>query len=968
MEQSVTLGLREEARRHRLTLNTLVQGAWALLLKRYGLGPEVVFGVTSSGRPAALPDAAEMIGLFINTLPLRLEVDESLPVHVWLNRIRDEQLQILQFEQSPLARVNRWSGVPPGEPLFDSILVFENYGAPAAEDGDPITWSSPRVREHSHFPMAVLVLPGERLRLVLIHDRSRFDEPWTRQCARHLATLLEAMAQGLERSAAELPLMSPEETHQIISAWGRNPVSLPPADNWLDLFERQARQWPDAIALTDARGSLTYAELDRFTSITALRMAAAGAGRGTRIALYSDWSLETIVGLLAILKAGAAYVPLDASYPADWVQQVLQDAAPAFVLCRRELAAQWTPNLPWLPLELTDDPVDRLPPRPSSDDPAYVIYTSGSSGGPKGVRVTHSNLLHSTLARQHYYAAPVRAFLLLSSFAFDSSVAGIFWTLASGGTLCVPPQDRYRDMAEMAEWITRFRISHLLCVPTIHSHLLEDVPDSLQGVEAVIVAGETCPPHLVRRHFDRLPGISLFNEYGPTEATVWATVHRCSPADARGIVPIGRPIPNTSVLVLDPDGRPLPAGIPGELAIGGPGVAAGYWQRSNQTATRFVELPALSGRWYRTGDLAAWRRDGVLVFLGRTDDQIKVLGLRVEAGQIAEALQQVPGVAEAEVLFTPAHEPALETFEDAVLMEGLRRLGPQAGEALLAEVEGAVAPAPPSDHPARSRTTWERDQDRFRLTLTAKSPSFIDTPRSAQRDWLLHQALDEFRDDLQWLDQEARKLVPGAGTRLLDETSELADAALADQDIMEDWQIPLMRAMAERVAREGGDVLEIGFGRGVAATFIQERGVRSHTIVEINPAVIQRHYEPWRRRHQDRSIELLQGGWRELEDRMATYDGVLFHAVPLNPDEYLRHIVSDVTFAAHFFPTAARILRQGGSFTYLTTEIDSLARRHQRLLLQYFSRIELTVVPLEIPPGTRDAWWANSMVVLKAAK
>ena len=289
----------------------------------------------------------------------------------------------------------------------------------------------------------------------------------------------------------------------------------------------------------------------------------------------------------------------------------------------------------------------------SADNLAYVIYTSGSTGMPKGVQVSHGSLARSTAARFARYAEPVRGFLLLSSVSFDSSVAGIFWTLCAGGTLHVPSAEAQGDPARLVETAARAGVSHLLCVPSLYAALLDEVERRPGWAPAAaVVAGEACPRELVERHARLLPGTALYNEYGPTEGTVWCTVHACRPGEAAARVPIGRAAPGARVYVLDRHGRPAPAGAPGEVHVGGGGVARGYLARPELTAERFVPDPYAErpgARMYRTGDLARRLGDGALDFLGRTDQQLKVRGFRVEPGEVEGALLAHPAVKEAAV-------------------------------------------------------------------------------------------------------------------------------------------------------------------------------------------------------------------------------------------------------------------------------------------------------------------------------
>jgi len=417
-------------------------------------------------------------------------------------------------------------------------------------------------------------------------------------------------------------------------------------------FEAQAARTPTAAAVVAAGRTLSYAELDARANRLAHHLVGLGAGPDVAVGLCVDRSPEMVVGILGILKAGAAYVPLDPEYPRDRLAYMVEDSRTPLVVTESRLRD----SLPGVDagVVLLDELAGgaKAPPAVAAgpENLAYVIYTSGSTGRPKGVQVEHRNLVHSTHARVLGYRRPVDRFLLLSSFAFDSSVAGLFWTLCQGGTLVLPPRDAQGDPAAIARLVPEHRVSHVLCVPTLLGLVLAEAPAlALESLTTVIVAGEACPRELPGRLRACLPGAELYNEYGPTEATVWSTVHRCDPG-ALGAVSIGRPVANTRTYVVDDQLRPVPAGVPGELLVGGEGVARGYLGRPALTAERFLPDPfggRPGGRLYRTGDLVRWRLDGTLEFLGRLDGQVKIRGHRIELGEVEAALGRHPSVREA---------------------------------------------------------------------------------------------------------------------------------------------------------------------------------------------------------------------------------------------------------------------------------------------------------------------------------
>ena len=657
--QPETAALQDAVRAQRLTLNTVLQGAWALLLGRYGNRQDVVFGTTSAGRPAALSGAEQMVGLFINTLPLRVRIDEAQPVAAWLQALQLQLAELRQQEHTPLVEAIRLAGLPGGSALFDSLVVFENYPYDPHEalGADGVTAADISYREQSHYPLSLIVVPGAALQLTASYDRALFADAAVARLLDHLANLLTGISAALRVDPAAplggLPLLSAAERQTVLVDW--NATQTPPAaDTRIEaLFAAAARAHPERLAVAAHDGTLTYGALAARAAQLSHALRGRGAAPGARIGLYAPRGVDLLVGMLAILQSGAAYVPLDPAYPAPRLRQIHDLARPLLILaptnCHAELAALVATPCVALDADWPAWPETPPPVAGTAADPAYVIFTSGSSGTPKGVVVSQRNLVHSTSARFAFYADQPDSFLLLSSYAFDSSVAGIFWTLCRGGTLVLPAPDEEKDVDRLAALLRTWQVSHTLLLPSLYEILLASAPAAnLASLRLVIVAGEACSAALVDRHQDVLPGCALYNEYGPTEATVWSTAARLQPGPDP--LPIGRPIPNMQNYVVDSRLRPLPVGVPGELLLAGDGVADGYLDRPDLTAERFVDNPFGSGRAYRSGDLVRWRDDGQLLFLGRLDRQVKIRGNRVELEEVEAALRGVSAIQDAAVV------------------------------------------------------------------------------------------------------------------------------------------------------------------------------------------------------------------------------------------------------------------------------------------------------------------------------
>ncbi|WP_194791291.1 non-ribosomal peptide synthetase [Pseudomonas sp. UFMG81] len=530
----------------------------------------------------------------------------------------------------------------------------------------------------AHQPSTALALdaegPAERLRLVLGTGKACLDGDAEAFSVAALEALLGQFLHFAEQALAapaqdlgHAGLLDAAGREQVLHGFNPQAASLRQARTLQSLFAEQAARNPQAIALSVGGERLSYAELDRQSNQVANTLRAQGAGPDQVVAVYGQRSRELVVALLGILKAGAAYLPLDPNYPAERLAFMLADAGARQVLAGLPLPEGWAQDAQLQVTELAAGaPVwsasEQAPAElGSADNLAYVIYTSGSTGKPKGVMVSHANAVASTLARGQFYREPLGNFLMLSSFSFDSSVAGVFWALSQGATLTLPDEHSHKDPQALAALIAREGVTHYLTLPSFHGQILEQL--DAPALRCVIVAGEACASEVLQRHGERLPGVALVNEYGPSEATVWSTATYLDLADRHGIA-IGKPVPGLRVHVLDADLEPVAPGQEGELHVAGDGLCRGYLQRPSLTAERFLPDPFASApgqRLYRSGDLARYRVDGNLDYLGRLDHQVKIRGFRIELGEIENALRGGRGVDDALVIArdTPAGKQLL---------------------------------------------------------------------------------------------------------------------------------------------------------------------------------------------------------------------------------------------------------------------------------------------------------------------
>ncbi|HEY0736251.1 MAG TPA: amino acid adenylation domain-containing protein [Herpetosiphonaceae bacterium] len=649
------------ARQERLTINTIVQGAWVLLLHHYSGEHDLVFGATVSGRPAELAGSETMVGCFINTLPVRVRVEPELKVRDWLQTLQRQQADLRQYEYSPLVQVQSWSDVPRGEPLFESIVVFENYPSKVFGQSEQL-----RVFQKTNYPLTLTVVPGPSLTLRLGYETHRFDAATIKRLLTQLETVLASMADQLDLRLADVDFLTEAERQRLIHDWNATTVDYPQDVCLHTLIEQQGTRTPEAIAVTFEGQSLSYAELDARANQLARQLQSLGVVPETRVAICLERSLELVVGLLGILKAGGAYVPLDPSYPPERLQFMLGDSQTPVLITQQTIAQAMTERfgpqngaLQVLTLD-HDWPTIAVQPTKAPASPAaatnlaYMIYTSGSTGTPKGAMNSHRGIVNRLLWMQDTYGLNATDRVLQKTpFSFDVSVWEFFWPLLTGATLVVAKPGGHQDPAYLVELIARERITTLHFVPSMLRIFLDEPSLSrITSLKRVICSGEALTYDLQERFFERIDA-ELHNLYGPTEAAVDVSFWACQRDSREHSVPIGRPVANTQLYILDERLNPQPVGAPGELFIGGVQVGRGYLNRPTLTAEKFIPDPfsqTPGSRLYKTGDLARFREDGAIEYLSRIDHQVKIRGNRVELGEIEAVLAEHPDVHEVVVL------------------------------------------------------------------------------------------------------------------------------------------------------------------------------------------------------------------------------------------------------------------------------------------------------------------------------
>ncbi|MFN7571003.1 MAG: non-ribosomal peptide synthetase [Betaproteobacteria bacterium] len=668
----LTAEIQRVARSHHLTVNSLFQTAWGVLLQKYNHVDDVVFGTVVSGRPAELAGVERMVGLFINTQPLRVAAPRETAFIELARRVHQDIFAAAAYEYYPLAAVQAAS--PLKSRLINHVVTFENL--PISQQMRLLSANSRDLRVtdvHVHqaakFDFHLIVFPGADMRLSFVYNAHRYARQTMATLARSLQCLLTAIAARPHAPLKELSICAEDDRRRVLDVFNSTQRDYPAQQSIPALFEQVAQSRGDAVALREGARVLSYRVLRQQALALAAALSEAGVAAGEHVGLLAPRGIDLVLGMLATLYCGAAYVPLETQAPEKRLAALLGDAGVRVV----GVPPGWSGRLPEgvnaLPLEPTlhAAPPGFTPRLPATDQAAYVMYTSGSTGLPKGCIVTHRNVVRLVRNTDYVELGPEQRILQTGAPAFDASTFEVWGALLNGGELVLVDEATLLDARLLRAALEQHRVTVLWLTQALFNQLCEADEHMFGGLRTLLVGGDTLSPRHIERVRAASPGLRIVNGYGPTENTTFSTTFLIDRPYAQRI-PIGRPIANSRAYILDAGGALLPPGACGELCVGGDGVALGYLNRPELTQEKFGLDPFRSGgptataapplpvgRLYRTGDIARWLPDGTLDMLGRNDFQVKIRGFRVELGEIERALARHPGITDVVVV---AHERA----------------------------------------------------------------------------------------------------------------------------------------------------------------------------------------------------------------------------------------------------------------------------------------------------------------------
>ncbi|HDX9649186.1 TPA: amino acid adenylation domain-containing protein, partial [Bacillus cereus] len=683
--RELTKKMTELANQNNVTLNTVLQTLWGIILAKYNHTDDVVFGSVVSGRDAKVAGIEKMVGLFINAIPTRINIKEQKSFKNILKEVQQQAIESQAYNYMNLSDIQSLSDLK--RDLIDHVMIFENYALDERllqeeESKSSFVFKDIKGIEQTNYGFTIVVVPGEQLVLKISYDGNLYSEKLIQNIANHLKNVTDQVVQDEHKNVNQLEILSKEEKHYFLNEFNETKVEYPKEKTIHRLFEEQVERTPNKVAVVFDKQQLTYKELNEKSNQIARILQNKGVQPDTVVGIMLERSLEMIIGIMGILKSGAAYLPIDPEYPEERIKYIVEDSGTNIILTKGKDAVRLSKEIVFLDEEYNHYSTENIKVTSNTNNLAYMIYTSGSTGMPKGTMLKQRGLVnYITWANKEYIKGEALDFALYSSFSFDLTITSLFTPLISGNKIVIYNNDG--DEPIIRKIFKDNRVGIVKLTPS-HLRLIRDIDNSNSSIKRLIVGGEDLKTELAReisKSFNH--NVEIYNEYGPTETTIGCMIYKYSLNDDKHIsVPIGKPIDNVQIYILDDNQNILPVGIEGELYISGDGVATGYLNRPELTAEKFISNPYVPGaKMYRTGDLARWLPSGNIEFIGRTDHQVKIRGYRIELGEIENQILKLDNIKETKVVARIDGENSqylcayvvLENKEKAITVTEMRR-------------------------------------------------------------------------------------------------------------------------------------------------------------------------------------------------------------------------------------------------------------------------------------------------------